>query len=375
MFPGAPGNPAGTVEIARRALGRLRGAAVASAFALVSTFLLSFSCTGFRFWFRRAFCGDKPPRPIPDFLQQKLVEAHAKYHKDGPKETCAADVNLTDDDEALDWMAEYMNEAHENGRSHGANGKWVPSCGWQSTHYRKSAPETTASAVLWGQPCSWGAVLLPEHWRRFQARADALRRASRLPELRCPEGKDARTCRVVANRWGRNSWKRLLILHMVEQGLVMAYPNLPQRTAFSTNHVEPGLHNVNLQALAGQRARHRMPLVDARFCAAQGLRCRAGLGPAGAPARGTTQRQQATAADARHRCAAAPSGRDEPPPSLASPTAPPCSARPQAPRPGTPPSAAPPGSTTRAPASSESAAGASLNFLQAVRYASRIRPV
>ena len=176
-----------------------------------------------------------------------------------------------------------MNEAYENGGSHGANGKWVPSCGWQSTHYRKSAPETTASAVLWGQPCSWGAVLLPEHWRRFQARADALRRASRLPELRCPEGKDARTCRVVANRWGRNSWKRLLILHMVEQGLVMAYPNLPQRTAFSTNHVEPGLHNVNLQALAGQRARHRMPLVDARFCAAQGLRCRADLDGDGGP--------------------------------------------------------------------------------------------
>ena len=44
---------------------------------------------------------------------------------------------------------------------------------------------------------------------------------------------------MVANRWGRSSWKRLLLLHMVAHGLYLLYPNLPGRASFSTNHVEP----------------------------------------------------------------------------------------------------------------------------------------
>ena len=169
-----------------------------------------------------------------------------------------------------------MNEAYENGGTH-EGGRWKPSCGWQSRYYRRSAAQHTASAVLFGQPCSWGAVLLPEHWRAFLERAHTLRRAAQVPELPCPKDKDPRSCKVVANRWGRSSWKRLLIVHMVERGLVMAYPNLPGRTSFSTNHVEPGLHNHNAQALIGQRARHTVSLVTDPFCDKIGLRCRADL--------------------------------------------------------------------------------------------------
>ena len=55
-----------------------------------------------------------------------------------------------------------MNEAYENGGTH-EGGRWKPSCGWQSRYYRRSAAQHSASAVLFGQPCSWGAVLLPEH--------------------------------------------------------------------------------------------------------------------------------------------------------------------------------------------------------------------
>ena len=174
------------------------------------------------------------------------------------------------------FTSDDMNEAYENGGTNGAGG-WEPSCGWQSRYYRSSAAQHTASAVLFGQPCSWGAVLLPNHWRAFLDRAHTLRRAAQVPELPCPKGKDPRSCKVVANRWGRNSWKRLLILHMVERGLVMAYPNLPGRTSFSTNHVEPGLHNHDPRVLSGQRARHTVPLVTDPFCDKIGLRCRADL--------------------------------------------------------------------------------------------------
>jgi len=171
-----------------------------------------------------------------------------------------------------------MNEAYENGGSHGAGGRWEPSCEWQSRYYRRSAAHDTASAVLFGQPCSWGAVLLPDHWRAFLERAHTLRRAAQVPELPCPKGKDPRSCKVVVNRWGRNSWKRLLILHMTERGYVMAYPNLPGRTSFSTNHVEPGLHLASdPRILQGQRARHTVPLATHLFCDKIGLRCRADL--------------------------------------------------------------------------------------------------
>jgi hypothetical protein len=61
---------------------------------------------------------------------------------------------------------------------------------------------------------------------------------------------------------------------MVERGLVMAYPNLPGRTSFSTNHVEPGLHNHDPQVLGGQRARHTVALATDPFCDKIGLRCR-----------------------------------------------------------------------------------------------------
>lgn len=148
-------------------------------------------------------------------------------------------------------------------------------CPWQSAHARSRVPRS-ASAVAFAQPCSWGALYLPGAWRDFVRQADSLRRLASVPSIPCPPSGDvggpggvipgASECKQVsANRWGRSSWKRLLLLHMMAQGLFMVYPNLPGRTSFSTNHVEPGTH-VNHAALHGQRTRHRVPLVTRGAC-------------------------------------------------------------------------------------------------------------
>lgn len=164
-----------------------------------------------------------------------------------------------------------LNEAYMNGNVRGADGAIGPACGWQQEAFEGGG--RGASAVLFAQPCSWGAVYLPAPWAAFRVRARELIRAGELPKVPCPPGAD-RQCQVRVNRWGRSSWKRLLVYHMVAEGLALAYPNLPRRTSFSTNHVEPGQH-LATPALAGQRARHKVALVDRAFCARLGLRCAA----------------------------------------------------------------------------------------------------
>jgi len=57
-------------------------------------------------------------------------------------------------------------------------------------------------------------------------------------------------------------------------GQSLIYPNLPGRASFSTNHVEPGTHTHPQLGLAGQRARHRVALVNRSLCAQWGMRCR-----------------------------------------------------------------------------------------------------
>ena len=167
-----------------------------------------------------------------------------------------------------------MNEPYENGGTH-VDQKWVPSCGWQGLH-AKSKRTGSASAVLFGQPCSWGALYFPWHWASFRQFAARLRHlpSKDLPRIPCPEGKPQ--CKVSANHWGRNSWKRLMIFYMRMEGLFMVYPNLPGRLAFSTNHVEPGVHLAkDPQILQGQRARHLMPLLDLKQCKRLQLHCSA----------------------------------------------------------------------------------------------------
>lgn len=192
-----------------------------------------------------------------------------------------------------------LNEAFDNGSggSVGPDGRTTRSCHWQADHLKRggggggsdgASERAGVSAVLFGQPCSWGAVYLPEAWRSFRRRALELRAARMPPDLPCPPDTPKerltgpRACRVTANRWGRSSWKRLMMYHMVEQGLVMAYPNLPSRASFSTNHVEPGQHLAG-NALVGQRMRHKVPLVDRALCSRLRIGCDAYPGPRHTP--------------------------------------------------------------------------------------------
>lgn len=160
-----------------------------------------------------------------------------------------------------------MNEPFVNAYPHGQ-----PACQWQASHARARGG---ASAVLFGQPCSWGAVYFAAPWRRFLRVAKALTALPALPSVSCPAGMGfAEGCSHVAvNRWGRSSWKRLLVLHMLSEGLVMLYPNLPQRTSFSTNHVEQGVHVRTQAVLNGQRARHRVGLITKSWCERTRMPC------------------------------------------------------------------------------------------------------
>lgn len=170
-----------------------------------------------------------------------------------------------------------MNEPFVNGYLEGPMGKHtVPACEWMSQHGRSKSPNAS-SAVFYAQPCSWGALYFASGWRRFLRRAAGLRQVEpkALPTVKCPPwlSFEAGCTHVSVNRWGRNSWKRLMVLHMLAEGLYMVYPNLPQRTSFSTNHVEAGVHVRGANALIGQRARHRVPLVTREWCAQHKLAC------------------------------------------------------------------------------------------------------
>ena len=160
-----------------------------------------------------------------------------------------------------------------------ATGKETPACAWLAQHARGAVGERKP-AVLFGQPCSWGALYFSDGWRRFLRHAAALRAMppSELPLVRCPPWRatSKEGCHgVVVNRWGLSSWKRLLVLHMLAEGLYMVYPNFPRRTSFSTNHVEPGVHleHSNPRVLYAQRQRHRVPLVTNATCERIGMRC------------------------------------------------------------------------------------------------------
>ena len=179
-----------------------------------------------------------------------------------------------------------MNEAFMNGHATDRrSGRPRPSCAWQGAHARATSDASAAvggpaSAVLFGQPCSWGALFFARAWRHFLRHAGPLRRLQPrgLPLIPCPvsardEDPDHRCTQVVANRWGSSSWKRLLALHMVAHGQYMVYPNLPGRHSFATNHVEQGVHVRSEAVLAAQRVRHRVPLVTREWCTSVQMLC------------------------------------------------------------------------------------------------------
>jgi hypothetical protein len=168
-----------------------------------------------------------------------------------------------------------MNEAYVNGYlTDPSTGTRRPACAWQAAHARASSP-SSSSAVLFGQPCSWGALYFAAGWRKFLADADRLRslEPAALPPIPCASDHGAACTHVSANRWGRSSWKRLLSIHMVAHGLFMVYPNMPGRASFSTNHVEPGVHVRDARVLSGQRGRHRVELMTRAWCDRYRINC------------------------------------------------------------------------------------------------------
>ncbi|KAJ4785276.1 Glycosyltransferase family protein 2 [Rhynchospora pubera] len=104
--------------------------------------------------------------------------------------------------------------------------KWNP-----TEFFKKIHPNTPYLHQL---PCSWGAVFFPKHWREFYAymaarfTEDAKQNPVQIPKSR-------------TNGW-QASWKKFLIDMMYLRGYVSLYPNFPNQSSFSTNHMEPGAH-------------------------------------------------------------------------------------------------------------------------------------
>ncbi|OIT02032.1 PREDICTED: uncharacterized protein LOC109226835 [Nicotiana attenuata] len=103
---------------------------------------------------------------------------------------------------------------------------------WNATDFFKHIHPNTP--YLHQLPCSWGAVFFPKQWREFYVymnmrfTEDAKQNPVQIPRSR-------------TNGW-QASWKKFLIDMMYLRGYVTLYPNFPNQTSFSTNHMEPGAH-------------------------------------------------------------------------------------------------------------------------------------
>ncbi|GJM87285.1 hypothetical protein PR202_ga03225 [Eleusine coracana subsp. coracana] len=129
---------------------------------------------------------------------------------------------------------------------------------WNATQFfAKIHPNTPYLHQL---PCSWGAVFFPKHWREFYTymgarfTEDAKQNPVQIPKSR-------------TNGW-QASWKKFLIDMMYLRGYVSLYPNFPNQTSFSTNHMEPGAHiSAKDNVLKHDKTDFEVPLVDADFSA------------------------------------------------------------------------------------------------------------
>nr|GMD29468.1 uncharacterized protein LOC109170870 [Ipomoea batatas] len=103
---------------------------------------------------------------------------------------------------------------------------------WNATEFFKHVHPNTP--YLHQLPCSWGAVFFPKHWREFYAYMS-------LRFTQDPKQNPVQIPRSRTNGW-QASWKKFLIDMMYLRGYVTLYPNFPNQTSFSTNHMEPGAH-------------------------------------------------------------------------------------------------------------------------------------
>ena len=103
-------------------------------------------------------------------------------------------------------------------------------------------------------PESWGAVLLPQHWRHFLS----YQRNCTLNNL------DPVVPESYSNNWShQTSWKKTYIRFLLENGGFFLYPNLAGNLSFSTNRIESGGANVKdvVSWLPTFRERWEPPLV------------------------------------------------------------------------------------------------------------------
>ncbi|GAA6057697.1 hypothetical protein NBRC10513_003040 [Rhodotorula toruloides] len=106
---------------------------------------------------------------------------------------------------------------------------------------------------IYQQAQSWGAVFLPEPWRRFLTYVK-----------RFPAGKDPLVPDSLTNRWPyAQSWKKYYMRFMAEEGGYVIYPNLPGGESYSTNHVEVGTNDKVSQTDERRtiHAKFRVPLL------------------------------------------------------------------------------------------------------------------
>ncbi|XP_009613820.1 uncharacterized protein [Nicotiana tomentosiformis] len=103
---------------------------------------------------------------------------------------------------------------------------------WNATNFFKQIHPNTP--YLHQLPCSWGAVFFPKQWKEFYVYMNM--RFTEDPKQNPVQIPKSRT-----NGW-QASWKKFLIDMMYLRGYVSLYPNFPNQSSFSTNHMEPGAH-------------------------------------------------------------------------------------------------------------------------------------
>ncbi|OVA18063.1 Glycosyl transferase [Macleaya cordata] len=127
---------------------------------------------------------------------------------------------------------------------------------WNATEFFKNIHPNTP--YLHQLPCSWGAVFFPKQWREFYVymnmrfTEDAKQNPVQIPKSR-------------TNGW-QASWKKFLIDMMYLRGYVSLYPNFPNQTSFSTNHMEPGAHiSAKDNVVKHDKADFEVPLLKEDF--------------------------------------------------------------------------------------------------------------
>jgi len=172
---------------------------------------------------------------------------------------------------AVPAIRHYYYGAHSTLRDNTIVGVSLYSPKWSAVHDTPfAAPDTeeaqaagTPRAYLFQQPCSWGAVYFPTHWRSFlewfaaHGAEDPL-----VPDL------------LNINRWPmERSWKKFLIRYMVQRDLSMLYIQLDaNHTSLSTNHLETGTNErAKGDAMRAMRIRFEVPLVQQRAQIADAL--------------------------------------------------------------------------------------------------------